>query len=148
MDVREITGDLVGQTTTLADARPVLDGPVHMASDGSADTTIETVFTNPTSRPIEVEISPRSADSRWTFSPDHRHQVIAPGERATFAYRIRRVAGSFDDGYRDLELTLRADYLTEVRRYAMPEQVMPLPVIVDLEAPSRPISAARRRPRG
>lgn len=108
----------------------------RLSADTSCDGEFELSYTNPGRRPIELTLEPRSADARWRFEPDHQHRVVEPGESARFVVRARRASSALDASFREPELALRAEYLAETLRVAIPERTDLLPL--DLAALSEP----------
>lgn len=137
-DVREITGQLSRETAQLARATPAIEGGVTITSDGSGGGDVVAKVSNPSSRPIEVVLTPESADNWWTYLPDHSHAVIQPGEQQSFAFRVDRLGGAINDRFRPADLVVAMDYLAEGHRYAIPELRTMIPISVDLPEPSTP----------
>lgn len=138
MDVREITGELNRETVQLAEMEPTVEGGVTISTDGGGGGEVKTTISNPTSRPIEVVITPESADNWWTYLPDHAHAVIEPGAEKTFAFRIDRLGGVINDRFCPADLVVSMDCLAAGHRYAIPETRVMVPMEVDLPAPSTP----------
>jgi hypothetical protein len=138
MDVRAITGQVSEECARLAQTWPSFDGPIEVKRSGEAECVMRVTVSNPTSRPIEVTVAPESGDSRWMFGPDHDHQVVEPAGTAAFEFHVSRVGHAVDHTWRSPELVVDADYLTEGARFAIPTKRVPLPLAVDLPAPSVP----------
>ncbi len=138
MDVREITGELNRQTAQLAQMRPAIEGGVTISADGGGGGEVRATVSNPSSRAIEVMLTPDSADNWWTYLPDHSHAVIQPGEDKTFAFRIDRLGGVINERFRPTDLIVAMDYLAAGHRYAIPESRVMVPMQVELSAPGRP----------
>lgn len=138
MDVREITGTVSDETRRLAGMRPAVDAVIPLSSDGSAQEEIAVRVVNPVSRPIEITLTPHSEDSRWIFQPQHVHGTLQPGGSAEFGFRVHRMADPLDETFRLPELTLSTDYLTEARRYRIPDSTIDLPMNVSLPEPAHP----------
>ncbi len=140
MDVREITGDLVADANRLVDLRPRFDGRIDLRADGLADSSLSATIANPSSRPVEVTLTPDSRDSRWTFTPDHAHAVVEPGRTLDFHFLASRVggAGPIDATFRPAQLGVRMDYLADAFRYSIPEARTDIPTTIDLLRPPVP----------
>jgi len=138
MDVREITGAVVAEAERLADQRPTIAGGVEISADGGGGGEIRTTIANPSSRPIEVQVTFDAADNWWSYLPDHAHAVIEPGAEAEFAFRVNRLGGALNDRFTVPDLVVSTDYLAEGHRYAIPDSRTPLPVEADLSAPATP----------
>lgn len=137
-DVREITGELSKEVASLARSEPKLEGGVIITSNGGGGGDLTARYVNPTSRPIEVVLTPDSEDNWWTYLPDHAHAVIQPGEEKTFAFRVDRLGGSINDRFRPAEMVVSMDYLAEGHRYAIPESRTMIPISIELPQPSTP----------
>jgi hypothetical protein len=128
LDPREMTGDLIAETQKFA-LQAIRPTPsLTLAADGSASSVFNVELSNPTSRPIDFTLTADSADSRWTFRPDHRHGTIAPGAKETLEFTGARLASPLDVSFRDPVLTLEADYLAKGYRYKIPPRVIKVPV--------------------
>ncbi|MBL8842649.1 MAG: metallophosphoesterase [Planctomycetes bacterium] len=140
IDPREVTGAISEEVRALAAALPRrVEGAARFAADRSwAELAVE--LKNPTTRPVEVTVAPRSADARWRFFPDHDHATLAPGEQRRVVLRTRHASALPDDDVRAPELSLQVDYLGEARRFPLPERT--LPIAID------PASLPRAAPRG
>ncbi|MCA9291759.1 MAG: metallophosphoesterase [Phycisphaerales bacterium] len=135
MDVRAITGRVSEETTRLAGAPPLVQPRVFLDASGDAAATIEVVYGNPVTRPVEVTMSPTSADSHWRWTPDHVHRVLAPGTTATFRFDIRRDDDRLDDAVRPLEIEYLAEYLAESARFALPAARIEVDLTADVTIP-------------
>lgn len=138
MDVREITPQLKDDTVKLRHLKPAFSGPLKVRSDGSVDGMFEVKLSNPTARPVEVMALAHCADSRWFFTPDHKHQVLQPGDELQIGIYARRAGHSLDEAFRLPDLVLNMDYLAEGYRYTIPEVRVALPIDIELAAPAIP----------
>ncbi len=138
MDVRELTGDLVGEASRLVDLTPTYSRALPMDEYAGVSDVVTASITNPISRPIEVAVLAESDDSRWVFWPDHLHKVIGPGETFAFEFQASRPAGGFDAGTRLMNFQLSTEILAEGFRYSIPAQIREVPVDVELQAPVTP----------
>ena len=138
MDVRDLTGVVSEEAGRLARLSPAIEGPIAIERDGSAAGTFKATLLNPTSRPVEVTLTPGSADSRWVFMPDHVHELIEPGLAMAAQFRVARQAGPIDASFRGPMLDVEMDYLAEHLRYAIPESSHRVPMLIDMDAPARP----------
>lgn len=127
MDVREITNELVEETNRLASMPLRAEGVIDLTGDEGVG-EVRLKMSNPTSRPIDLEIGGDSRDSRWAFLPDHRHGVLMPGESKDFSFRVRRPEGATDNWLREAFLSVSVDYLAEGFRYSIPTRKVPLPL--------------------
>ncbi len=91
MDPRAITGATSEEVAKLAQSLvvPRIAGLAAFDADLGVSGAVDIVLANPTTRSIEVTLTPDSADSRWTFTPDHQHKVINAGETATFGVALK-----------------------------------------------------------
>lgn len=141
LDPREMTGALIAETR-LFGGQALEAGPENVLSaDGSAASGFHLEITNPTGRPVDFTLHAGSEDSRWTFTPDHRHGTLPAGEKATLEFQVKRVASPIDETFRDPMLTLEAQYLAPGFRYTIPQREIAVPVAFSMEgrmpAPNR-----------
>ncbi len=127
MDVREVSGDLIAEAAELG-ALPLRVDEAIEVGDSAIDRTVRLTVANPASRPVEMTVGGSSADSRWSFTPEHTHLQLAPGEERELSFRIRRPARSLDEWLRLPELFATMDLLAEGCRYTLPERRVALPV--------------------
>lgn len=128
MDPREMTGALIAETKAFGE-QPISLGPeVALAADGSASSGFQMQIANPTTRPVDFTLNADSEDSRWSFTPDHQHGTLAPGETAKLDFRVARVGSPLDETFRDPRITLEADYLAPGFRYKIPPRELAVPV--------------------
>ncbi|MDZ4773272.1 MAG: LamG-like jellyroll fold domain-containing protein [Planctomycetota bacterium] len=130
MDPRAISGETSDEVAKLAESLvvPHIEGLVAFESDLSVQGDVEIVIANPTKRAIEITLTPDSADSRWTFTPDHAHQVVKAGSTAKFPVKLQRPKGSVDAFYREALVALDVDYLADGLRVPLRAQEWRIPV--------------------
>lgn len=121
MNVREITGDLLKQADLLAKQAPKIEGKILITEEGPQQSVVKATVSNPSDRPIDFTLTPSSADSRWSISPNHTHGHLEPGETTTSTFRISYRAPGVDDSFRPVEFVLAQDYLARTTRYRIPE---------------------------
>lgn len=138
LDVRGITGLVSHETSLLSGLRPRFESRTDVSADGAVDQTIRITVRNPVSQPIDVTLGLESEDSRWVFTPDHNHRVIAPGKRHTFKFGIGRSDDALDDTFRPARYRLSMDYLTRSARYSIPAIVLDLPAHIHVPTPQQP----------
>ena len=126
MDVREISPELVGDSQKLAALPVKLDRALLLGKDGQASTEVTATFKNPAQLPVEFEIVPTSADSRWRFTPDHDHFKLEPGEETSFTTGVQRLDHSLDEAFRPAELVVKMDMLAPATRYSIPDRHVPI----------------------
>lgn len=143
MDVREITGDFAREASAQQGAQLVFDTPLRFNTDGGVTATVQLSHTNTTSHPIEITVTPGSADSRWLFQPDHLHARIAAGQVWKAQVQVHRPALPFDPAFRLPLVELDTQILRTGRRYSlaprtlswsMDTQTMPLPTVTREQA--------------
>ncbi len=127
MDVREITNELSADADTLASAPVAVTPIIELDETGAAVQDVTATMKNPTRFAIDLELVPDSRDSRWSFSPDHDHFHLDPGETATFTFRATRMADSLDAAFRPVDLLVKSDLLGKSTRYAIPERRVAVP---------------------
>lgn len=141
MDPRGITGVVSDEVATLAKSlvTPHFSGSAAFGGDLSVDGEVELKVSNPTSRPVEMTLTPDSRDSRWMFSPDHEHELVKPGGDVTFHVGLRRPPSTVDAFFGEPKVTLSADYLAETMRVPLLDHEWTLPVDGrTLPAPPKP----------
>ncbi len=137
-DVRDMTGQVAEEAAQLARTAPKLPDVITLKPDGSASGSFRVVMENPTSRPVEVAVTPGSADSRWMFIPDHGHSTIAPGATKELEFHAERLAAGWDVAFRPVDVEVDADYLGEALRYPLKTRTFEAPLALDLPKPGRP----------
>lgn len=145
MDPRAISGETSDEVAKLAESLvvPRIEGTVAFESDLSVRSDVEISIENPTKRAIEVTLTPDSADSRWTFTPDHAHKVVQAGATAKFPVKLSRPAGSVDAFYREALIALDVDYLADGLRVPLRAEEWRIPV--DGRTLPEPAPAAEER---
>jgi hypothetical protein len=140
MDPRAVTGAISEEVAALAQAlAPGWDGAVAMAADLSADAACTLTVRNPTRHPIEVTVTPDSADSRWVFTPDHAHKTVEPGARRAFELHVQRAASTLDAAWRPPVVAVSVEYLGEGLRVPLPERTWDVPLdLATLPLPPAP----------
>lgn len=143
MDPRAISGETSDEVAKLAEALvvPHIEGTVAFDTDLSVTGEIDIVIANPTKRSIEITLTPDSADSRWSFTPDHQHKVVKAGATAKLGLKLRRPKASVDAFYREPLVALDVDYLAEGLR--VPLRAHEWRILVDgrtLPQPTHPAS--------
>jgi hypothetical protein len=130
MDPRAISGLTSEEVAKLAQAlvTPRIEGLLAFDADLAVASDVEFVIKNPTSRPIEVTLTPDSADSRWQFTPDHQHKTVKAGQSVNLGVKVRRPKGSIDEFYREPVVALNVDYLAENLRVPLRPQEWRMPV--------------------
>lgn len=127
LDVRDITATVSADTRALAKVRPQITAPLPINDQGGCESQLGLALTNPTKRPIMVQITPSSADARWSFTPSEAHQRIGGGETAVFSFKTTRTPLPLDDSFHAPTLTVDIEYLTDLRSYTIPTITMPVP---------------------
>jgi hypothetical protein len=128
MDVREISGDLVGEANKLAGLPLNIATVLDLEASTSAPQEIAITVSNPVSRPVEMTLQGQSTDSRWKFSPDHFHLKLLPGESKELKFTARRPSNSLDGDFEQPFLGIKMDYLAEGFRYSIPEKRLAIPL--------------------
>ncbi len=131
MDPLEMTGSLIAETRKFGEQKLVGAPEIPLKADGSAFASFSVDLENPTSRPVEFTVTGESADSRWAFSPEHRHGKLAPGEKAKLEFKTSRIGSPLDVSFRDPVIRVEADYLAPGFRYRIPERQIAIPVAID-----------------
>ncbi|MHC5114173.1 MAG: LamG-like jellyroll fold domain-containing protein [Planctomycetota bacterium] len=138
MDVRAITAEVSAETAQLAALVPAFVEVLPVDGNGAADAVLGAHLRNPTSRPIDVTLTPHADDPRWRFAPDHLHETVEPGAWLRFEFRAQRAGDGFHESFGIPSLTRQIDYLAETQRFHVPSQSSPLPVRPDLRTPRPP----------
>ncbi len=135
IDPRDMTQPMVDDMLALNSLSPEFGSITTVGADAATDADLTVTIRNPVGRPIEVLAALESRDSRWSFAPDHDHAVIEPGGSRAFRFSLRRMASGWDRAFREPELTLDIDYLTDGARYPVPQRHVRLPLDPVLPAP-------------
>ena len=138
MNVREITGKMSDEISELASLAPKFRSRPKVGNDGQSKDPLVVELFNPTSRPVEYEVSIDANSQQWIAAPDHFHKKVYPGQRETTVIRLRSVTAGVDENYQQPELIVRRDYLTDSSRIRLEDQRMTIPVGVDWPQPKRP----------
>jgi hypothetical protein len=140
LDTRAITGAVSDDVRDLARAlEPRFEGRATFTPELGVEGACSLTVRNPARRPIEVTVTPESADSRWLYAPDHAHATVQPGASATFALAVSRPAASLDDAFRRPFANVQVDYLGENLRVPLPVREWALPLdLAHLPQPPRP----------
>ncbi|NOG53227.1 MAG: hypothetical protein HND57_02675 [Planctomycetes bacterium] len=138
MDPRSVTEQVSRESARLAAVRPRFGERVMLDAWGDVNQEVTAVVANPVSQPIEVTITPGSADSRWAFTPTHVHTTIEPGATYEAVVYAMRADHELDATFRPAELTLNIDYLAGGRRFRIPETRTDIPMRPLLERPAMP----------
>lgn len=129
LDPREMTGKLIEETKRFSEQALTPEPTISLSADGAvASSEFEMMISNPTLRPVDYTLNADSEDSRWSFTPDHRHGTLPPGGNATLRFQATRVGSPLDETFRDPRLILEADYLAPGFRYTIPKRVLAVPV--------------------
>ena len=138
MDVRRLTGEVSEDAERLAGVRPAFSSHLPLDATGSTAAELTASITNPARSPIEVTFTPLSADSRWSFAPDHAHKVLNPGEAMEFTFLAARGGHALDETFRSPQLTVDIDLLAAGLRYPIPTSTTDVPMRADLAPPPVP----------
>ncbi len=138
MDVRRLTGEVSEAAAALARMRPKIPGSIDLDASGAVSTDVSVAIENMVDYPLEVTLTPASADSRWVFTPDHLHRVLNVAEAGVFEFHVSRIDDALDATYRPAMLDLNVDLLAEGLRYSIPGSSTPFPVQPVLKAPAVP----------
>ena len=124
IDPRVYTTERLADLDKLQVSQPErTSAPIEIA-DGPVAGEYVAEFTNPTTKPVDVTLTPDAADGGWRFSPDHRHATVPPGEIAAFAFAYALRGGAIPNDVPDL--LVDADYLDEGARVTMPTRRVPM----------------------
>ncbi|MBM3976483.1 MAG: hypothetical protein FJ299_05785 [Planctomycetes bacterium] len=128
LDPRAISGAISDEVRALSQALPQRVESRLVVTGLRADSSFAVALNNPTQRPVEALLAPRSADSRWVFAPDHAHVALAPGERRMIELAARHRLDAPDEDFRRPELALSVEYLGAGLRVPLPERVLSIPI--------------------
>lgn len=138
MDVRRITGKLSEEVGLLARQTPELRTRPKISGEGAASDPLVVELFNPTSKPVEFEVTIDDDSRQWAARPDHLHKKVYPGQRFTAPVQLSRLESVIDDSYRQPELVVRADYLDDSARIPVEDQRLSIPIRIDFPEPSIP----------
>lgn len=130
IDPREITPGLQAAARQLGQLKLPVKGEIKLESDGSASQDLTLTLSNPTRYTIHATIAPHSADSRWSFSPDHDHFSLKPGTSRDIEVHVTRAPSAPDATLRPAVVEVSCELLTDTFRYAIPATVTQLPLDV------------------
>ncbi|MCH2160319.1 MAG: metallophosphoesterase [Phycisphaerales bacterium] len=138
IDVRDLSGKISVGTRILAQTTPSVKSTVVFEESGEASGDFEIYMTNPTDRPIEFALTPGSADSRWSFQPDHAHGRLEPGQLEQVSFQAQRIASPIDASMRGPRVDIDREYLGQRIRYTIPRSSIEIPVGARLQKPDIP----------
>ena len=138
MNVREVTGKLSEEVSLLARQSPQFLNRASIDESGESTEPMVVELFNPTSQPVEYELSISSGTRQWLATPDHVHRKVYPGQRATMPIGLRRFSNTFDETFEPPELTVKTDYMAESARISVKDQQLKVPLKIKLPAPSQP----------
>ena len=130
LDPREMTADLIAETTRFGEQKLAPTPAIALAPDGSAKGGFHLEISNPTKRAVDFTLHAGSEDSRWSFTPDHHHGTLPAGGKAKLEFHASRIASPFDESFRDPVLTLETGYLAPSFRYTIPSRPLAVPVAI------------------
>ncbi len=129
VDPKTITGDVSDQVAALdRDLTARQHEAATLGTAGEIDADVTFTVRNPTARPLDVTLTPRTGDLRFAFSPDHVHPTVPPGESVEQTFRLRRRAAPLDENFQLPELEVAADWLGEGLRVGVPPRTVALRV--------------------
>lgn len=129
IDPRKVTEEVSDAAVAIDDRlRPRFETHLSVENGRALDEDLRFWFENPIQRPLELELSFESRDSRWIVDPDHLHTKLAPGERKELSVHVRRRAGSLDEALHLPEMLVACDVLAEGLRFRMPDRRVTVPV--------------------
>ncbi len=130
MDPRKISAEVAEDAATLARTRLKFSEVPVLSANLSVDGTCKFDFENTARRPVELTVTFNAPSDLWSVEPDHLHQVIKPGEKKPFSFRVSR-EGFFvsdkeriwDKGFRLPSVDIGMDYLADGARIGIPTRV-------------------------
>ncbi len=139
LDVRDITSELAFATRTVAGTTHATMGRLEVQADGGCRGEVEWFLTNPSTRSVEMRMTPGSDDLNWSFSPDHVHVTVPAGETRRVGFEARRPeTARVDEPWRVPTIVLECDVIGESRRYPLVPRTLEFPLEPSLAAPERP----------
>lgn len=138
MDLREVTGTVSEDIQRLAGTPPGFPRRPTVANDGSTSSPTVVELFNPSSQPVEFELSLDPSDSNWIAKPDHIHHTLYSGQRVSVPLKLRSLRFGEKPSYESPQVQVRADYLTKNARYAVKERTYAIPVRFELPQPEVP----------
>jgi hypothetical protein len=123
MDPERFTPEFLRQITSARSLTAKRTGDfLRLGLDGSVSGDYEFSLSNPTDSSLEVTVIPSAESGDWTFTPDHLHCTLQPGEQATKAFSaVKRSNGDLEDFLTPV-LRMKVDYLGENFRVELPER--------------------------
>jgi hypothetical protein len=139
LDARAVTGRVSDDAAAAARGlAPEFESRIALDGAGGASGELIAVLRNRSAAELELELSTRSADARWSLTPRSMRLELSAGQERRVKLQASRPQGSFDRAFRPAELVLNAHYVTPDLRVALPERVRELP----LDRASLPMPAA------
>ncbi len=129
-DPRHMT-ETLAQTLADLHARPRsrVRAPLVLDARMEAEGKIEVEVENPTTDPLDVDVSPNDRDGTFVFTPDHSHQRVAAGATAVFTFRAGRAAHVQDPWFTVPTLRIARELLASETRYRLPDAEIDLPLV-------------------
>ncbi|MAW60849.1 MAG: hypothetical protein CMJ94_08450 [Planctomycetes bacterium] len=141
-DPRLVTAELVDACRKTAnELRLEIAGGIELDETWGGTHALSVKLRNPAERPLDITLTGLCEDPRWTFSPDHHHATLQPGEVMELPIRVHRWAEPLDRAMRLPTLQLQADYLGENLRVPLPTRTAAIPT----RAKSLPAAPATAR---
>jgi len=128
IDPRQFTPKRLAEIDRLRRLQPVFEKPLMLDAKGAVRSSYSFTLENPTRRPIAVTIGFTSRDRAWSFTPEHVHLQLAPGQRKQFRFRIERPAAGLVGGFDGLRVSLELAYLGQNARVTLPQREVPIPL--------------------
>ncbi len=140
MNPRAFTAEHLARVEALRTTAPSVSSTLACQNKRPVQETIEVSLENPTTLPLQVDLHLRSTDSRWSCTPDHVHETIAPGDTLRLPLHVQH-PGTLDAAWAAPTIDATAAFIDGGARWSVPLAVGHLPVQLDLKAwPSRPAS--------
>lgn len=131
LDPRQFTPERSADIATVQRMRPaVTSPPMTLRADGLGAGIHEFKLANPSRRPVEFTMTADADVRDWILTPDHQHQVLAPGEEKTMAFTCVRVRSAFTSPLEPPVFLLQADYLEDGARTTLPPVRLPAEIRV------------------
>lgn len=138
MNLRKITGTVSEDIQRLAQTPPGFPSRPTVASDGSTASPAVVELFNPSSQPVEFEVSLNPNNSNWIAQPDHIHRTLYSGQRVSVPIKLKSLRRGGKPTYEAPQVQVRADYLTKNARFTVKERTFPIPVRFELPRPTVP----------
>ncbi len=136
MNLRDVTGKVSEDIQRIAATPPDFPRRPTVATDGSTTSPTVVELFNPSSRPVEYEVSLAPGDTNWVSQPDHIHHTLYAGQRFSVPLKLKALRRSEVPVYEAPQLELRADYLTDNARFSVKERSFAIPVRFELPQPA------------